>query len=135
MAANTYETKATFKGLIGLTLKNDGASLEALLNEISAVTSLRHTGNFVFEAALAAGGTLTVHTEPVDEEYAEIIITEVKDSRLADFFETLVSPFGIETLETRNSDILDFHDLSVWSLREMLEAAYEHGFAAAKGAA
>ena len=34
---------------------------------------------------------------------------------------------GIETLETRHSDSLDFHDLAVWSLREALEAAYQAG--------
>ena len=34
---------------------------------------------------------------------------------------------GIETLDTRHSDSLDFHDLAVWSLREALEAAYQAG--------
>lgn len=34
---------------------------------------------------------------------------------------------GIETLETRNSDSLDFYDISVWALKEMLEQAYEAG--------
>lgn len=34
---------------------------------------------------------------------------------------------GIETLETRNSDSLDFHEVSVWSLKAALEAAYELG--------
>ena len=34
---------------------------------------------------------------------------------------------GIDTLETRHSDSLDFHDLAVWSLREALEAAYQAG--------
>jgi hypothetical protein len=34
---------------------------------------------------------------------------------------------GIETLETRDSDSLDFHGVSVWSLREALQAAYELG--------
>jgi hypothetical protein len=33
----------------------------------------------------------------------------------------------IGTLETRNSDSLDFHDLSVWQIREALEQAYEAG--------
>lgn len=33
----------------------------------------------------------------------------------------------IETLEPRNSDSLDFHDVSVWSLKKALEAAYEAG--------
>lgn len=33
----------------------------------------------------------------------------------------------LETLETRNSDSLDFHDLAVWEIRKALEAAYEAG--------
>ena len=33
----------------------------------------------------------------------------------------------IETLETRNSDGLDFHDISVWSLKAALEKAFEEG--------
>ena len=37
---------------------------------------------------------------------------------------------GIETLETRRSDELDFHEVAVWSIRAALEAAYEAGRAA-----
>ncbi len=33
----------------------------------------------------------------------------------------------LETLETRNSDSLDFHDMAVWSIKAALEAAYEAG--------
>jgi len=33
----------------------------------------------------------------------------------------------ISTLETQNSDELDFHEVSVWSLKEAFEAAYELG--------
>lgn len=33
----------------------------------------------------------------------------------------------IETLETRNSDRLDFHDVAVWSVRQALEAAFKAG--------
>jgi hypothetical protein len=36
----------------------------------------------------------------------------------------------LETLETRNSDGLDFSDQAVWSLKAALEAAYEAGRAA-----
>ena len=36
----------------------------------------------------------------------------------------------IETLEIRGRDGLDFHDISVWVIREMLEAAYLSGRAA-----
>lgn len=38
----------------------------------------------------------------------------------------------LETLETRNSDSLDFHDVAVWGVKAALEAAYEAGKAAAK---
>jgi len=38
----------------------------------------------------------------------------------------------IETLETRNSDRLDFHDVSVWGIKGALLAAYEAGQLAAK---
>jgi hypothetical protein len=33
----------------------------------------------------------------------------------------------VETLETRWSDSLDFHDLAVWSIKAALEAAYQVG--------
>ena len=38
---------------------------------------------------------------------------------------------GIETLETRNTDSLDFHELGVASIKAALEAAYEAGRSAA----
>lgn len=38
----------------------------------------------------------------------------------------------IDTLETRNSDSLDFYDCSVWSIRNALTQAYELGKAAGK---
>lgn len=34
---------------------------------------------------------------------------------------------GLETLETRHSDSLDFHDMGVWSIRKALETAYKAG--------
>lgn len=36
----------------------------------------------------------------------------------------------IETLETRKSDSLDFHEVSVWGLKNALIAAYQAGLAA-----
>ena len=41
----------------------------------------------------------------------------------------------IETLETRNSDSLDFHDVSVWGVKSALVAAYQAGLAAGQSAA
>ncbi len=31
------------------------------------------------------------------------------------------------TLETQNSDSLDFHELAVWQIKELLEMAYKSG--------
>ena len=38
----------------------------------------------------------------------------------------------IESLETRNSDRMDFHDVSVWAVKSALMAAYEAGRQATK---
>ncbi|MFM8865609.1 MAG: DUF6900 domain-containing protein [Limnohabitans sp.] len=38
----------------------------------------------------------------------------------------------IETLATRNSDSLDFHEVSVWGVKSALMAAYEAGQQAEK---
>ena len=38
---------------------------------------------------------------------------------------------SIETLETQNSDRLDFHDVAVWAIRAALNEAYTAGLAAA----
>lgn len=38
----------------------------------------------------------------------------------------------LDTIETRNSDGLDFHELAVWSIRDALTAAYEAGAQAAR---
>jgi hypothetical protein len=35
---------------------------------------------------------------------------------------------GIETLETRHTDGLDFHDVPVWGVRAALLAAFRAGF-------
>ena len=43
--------------------------------------------------------------------------------------------FFIETLETRNRDRLDFHDVAVWGIRDALEEAFEAGRRAGAAAA
>ena len=41
----------------------------------------------------------------------------------------------LETLETRHSDQLDFHDRAVWSIKAALETAYLAGISDQKGGA
>ena len=54
----------------------------------------------------------------------ENLLTQIAQSKL-----------GIETLETRKSDSLDFHDVAVWCLRDALEAAFNAGVEQASKAA
>ena len=49
---------------------------------------------------------------------------EYKDATVQNIARDLL---GIETLDTRKSDSLDFHDLAVWSIRESLATAFEAG--------
>jgi hypothetical protein len=37
---------------------------------------------------------------------------------------------GIPTLRTQNSDRLDFHEIAVWTLLNMMQDAYDAGFKA-----
>lgn len=39
---------------------------------------------------------------------------------------------NIDTLETRNSDSLDFHEVSVWQLKEALQSSYLLGLKQSK---
>ncbi|PLZ02601.1 hypothetical protein CY652_09955 [Burkholderia sp. WAC0059] len=57
---------------------------------------------------------------------------DVPDHARQQIAEIAARIFGLETLETRNSDRLDFYDLAVWSIREALEAAWLAGVADAK---
>jgi hypothetical protein len=50
------------------------------------------------------------------------------DTPMQTLFEKIAADhLQIETLETRNHDRLDFHDVSVWGVKSALEAAYEAG--------
>jgi hypothetical protein len=48
-------------------------------------------------------------------------------ARDAELLEIARRQFRIETLESRNWDRLDFHDVAVWAIRAALEDAFEAG--------
>jgi hypothetical protein len=50
--------------------------------------------------------------------------TKAWEEKLADALACLPD---ITTLETRNSDSLDFHELAIWTLKDALVAAYRAG--------
>ena len=49
---------------------------------------------------------------------------QTRDETLANIAATILN---LETLDTRNSDRLDFHELSVWQIKKALEAAFTAG--------
>ena len=56
-------------------------------------------------------------TEMENKELLNKILTGIAQKNLP----------GIETLQTRNSDGLDFHDVAVWSIKAALEDAFIAG--------
>ena len=53
--------------------------------------------------------------------------TEPNSARDARLLQIAERHLFLETLETRNSDSLDFHEHAVWAIRSALEAAFEAG--------
>jgi acyl carrier protein len=52
----------------------------------------------------------------------------VTDKNIADQLAAIAKRLlDVPTLETRNSDALDFHSLAVWNIRLALESAFELG--------
>lgn len=49
-----------------------------------------------------------------------------------DLAEIAQEHLDLDTLETQNSDSLDFHSLAVWQIKEALEAAYQAGARSAR---
>ena len=56
-------------------------------------------------------------------------------ARDAQLLEIAQRQFHLETLETRNWDRLDFHDVAVWAIRAALEDAFEAGRRAGRATA
>lgn len=64
---------------------------------------------------------MTAKTTPLASAPSEALLLEIATRH----FHT------IETLDTRNSDRLGFHDVAVWAMRAALTEAYAAGLAAA----
>lgn len=54
-------------------------------------------------------------------------IVAISDEELS-AYKIAQKELGISTLTTQNRDCLDFHDLSVWSIKEALMMAYRRGY-------
>ena len=77
------------------------------------------------------GGTKRAHRTPhaqgSDTDMPCRKATNLTDQRDAQLLEIAQRQFRIETLETRNWDRLDFHDVAVWAIRAALEEAFDAG--------
>ena len=67
---------------------------------------------------------------PMTPQDAALLVIETKPAPAAPkalILEIATRHFFVETLETRNSDQLDFHDVAVCAMRAALEDAFEAG--------
>ena len=54
--------------------------------------------------------------------------TKIEKERMWEALERIgKEQLALETMETRYSDDLDFHDIAVWNIKNALQAAYEAG--------
>ena len=60
-------------------------------------------------------------------------MTKSQENKMAETIKAIATEdLELQTLETRNSDSLDFQEVSVWGLKEALENAYKAGMEASK---
>ena len=83
--------------------------------------------DLAYRVAGHVGDTIHLEVSGVEEPATDGAPQEILAQIAADMLD-------IETLETRGSDRLDFHDLSVAAIREALATAYEAGRLAPGGA-
>jgi len=83
--------------------------------------------DLAYRVAGCVGDTIHLEVSGIEESATDGAPEEVLAQIAADVLD-------IETLETRGSDRLDFHDLSVMVIKEALAAAYEAGRLASGGA-
>ena len=72
--------------------------------------------------------TSNYNQESLMRQISEIYHDYEESSNDNEIFENIAKIVGrIPTLERQNSDSQDFHDISVWTLREMLRVSYKLG--------
>ena len=72
-------------------------------------------------------GSLTADERDCYEQFVTVINAGILVKREKAVRVAALAHLGIDTLETQNSDTLDCHEVSVWSLSAALKYAYECG--------
>jgi RNase adaptor protein for sRNA GlmZ degradation len=66
----------------------------------------------------------SVHRNVINKRRSQVMNTQKLEQLLN---QIAAEHLHIDTLATRNSDRLDFHEVSVWGLKEALQAAFTAG--------
>jgi hypothetical protein len=66
----------------------------------------------------------SVHKDVTNKRRSQVMDTQKLEQLLN---QIAAEHLHIDTLTTRNSDRLDFHEVSVWGLKEALQAAFTAG--------
>jgi hypothetical protein len=74
-------------------------------------------------------GAREIHLGAVAADVAEHEVDAVAEQTAVEIARRILH---IDTLDTRNSDALDFHTVSVWQVKEAIESAFSAGQAAAR---
>ena len=68
----------------------------------------------------------------LEQRVNHVTQTSIQKERTMNQIDTILTQIarkhlGIDTLQTRHADSLDFHDTAVWCLKDALEAAFKAG--------
>lgn len=95
------------------------------LHVLSGYHLVNRIGYLITTKPVPDGADYEVHIPfERDDESREVASNETADDRLAQIAR---EHLRIPTLDTRNSDSLDFYDVAVWCVKDALQAAFEAG--------
>lgn len=118
------QTRDVLDARFGRHLADDLSHVRGIMSEDNIVTHLK--------LRVADSGWRKSYEKSIHEVTGKVFPYKAPMSK-NEFFTLLAQcHLGIETLVTRNSDGLDFHDVPVWGVKAALEAAYEAGKKAGK---
>jgi RNase adaptor protein for sRNA GlmZ degradation len=78
----------------------------------------------MMQIKLGFTGNQSVHRNVINKRRSQVMDTQKLEQLLN---QIAAEHLHIDTLATRNSDRLDFHEVSVWGLKEALQAAFTAG--------
>lgn len=115
---------------------------DGIRKEIASLLSVHSYSDWLFNLHVAEDGDMTIfpdNKKNTQETFAELPLAESIDmtpqtetvqlgqSRDAELAEIASRLLKVAVLDSRQSDLLDFHNVAVWQVKSALRAAYELG--------